>query len=107
MKILHGIRRFFTLSAFRPDPKGDLESELSFHFRQTEEELLAQGFSPAEAREEAHRRFGDLAHYRRELIRIDDRSAARSRRLALSSRRIISGNPTLSNTVMWGKRAKF
>ena len=82
MKTLPGLRRFFRLGAFRPDPEGDLDEELAFHFQQTEEELLAQGFSPAEAREEARRRFGDLDRYRKELSRIDRRTAARSRRLA-------------------------
>ncbi len=83
MKILSGVRRFFRLSAFRPDPEGDLETELSFHFRKTEEELRAQGLTPTEAREEAQRRFGNVGHYRKELSRIDHRTAARSRRLAI------------------------
>jgi len=82
MNISPGFRRFFRLGAFRSDPDGDLEVELSFHFRQTEEELLARGFSPPEAREEAHRRFGNVSQYRRDLGRIDRRAAARSRRLA-------------------------
>ena len=82
MKILSGVRRFFRLSAFRPDPEGDLERELSFHFRKTEEELRAQGLTPTEAREEAQRRFGNVSHYRKELTRIDHRAAARTRRLA-------------------------
>ena len=60
MKILPGFDGFFRLSAFRPDPDGDLEAELSFHFRQTEEELMERGYSPTEAREEAHRRFGNV-----------------------------------------------
>ena len=82
MKILSGVRRFFRLSAFRPDPEGDLETELSFHFRQTQEELLAQGLSPSDAREEAQRRFGNVSYYRKELTRIDHQTAARSSRLA-------------------------
>jgi predicted permease len=79
MKIASGLRRFFRLSAFRPDPDGDLEAELSFHLKQTEEEFLAQGFSPTEAREEARRRFGNLDQYRSELGRMSHRAAARSR----------------------------
>ena len=82
MKPISGFRRFFRLSAFRPDPNGDLDAELAFHFRQTEEELLGQGLSPTEAREEAQRRFGNVNQYRRELARIDHKTAARSRRLA-------------------------
>ena len=81
MKMLPGIRRLFRLSAFRPDPEGDMEAELTFHFEKTEEELLREGYSPTEAREEAHRRFGDLRKYRRQLTLIDRKAAARSRRL--------------------------
>ena len=75
-----GLRRFFRLSAFRPDPRADLEAELAFHFQQTEDELMALGLSATEAREEAHRRFGDLARYVKELSRIDRGTLARSRR---------------------------
>ena len=82
MKIFPGFRQFFHLSTFRPDPEGDLEEELSFHFRQTEEELIERGLSPAEAREESHRRFGNVREYRRKMGRIDRRTAARSRRIA-------------------------
>ena len=83
MSPLPGFRRFFRLGAFRPDPEGDLEAELSFHFRETEEELMGQGLSPEEAREEARRRFGNLKRYRKELSRIDGRRAARARRMAV------------------------
>jgi len=82
MKGLHGLRRFFRIGAFRPDPETDLDHELQFHLRRTEEELLAKGFSPTEAREEARRRFGDLARYRKELSGIDHRAVANSRRRA-------------------------
>lgn len=82
-KSISGLRRFFRLSTFRPDPMGDLDAELAFHFAATEEELLAKGWSPTEAREEAHRRFGDLSRYRRELARIDRGTTARVRRAAL------------------------
>ncbi len=82
MNILSGLKRFFHLGSFRDDPAGDLDAELSFHFRQTEEELIGQGFTLSEAREEAHRRFGDLSRYRRELDRIDQQRAIRTRRRA-------------------------
>ena len=39
MKLIHGFRRFFRLSAFRPDPEGDLDAELSFHFLDAMEDL--------------------------------------------------------------------
>jgi predicted permease len=83
MKGLKGVRRFFHLGAFRPDPEEDLASELSFHFQETLEELRARGLSPAAAREEARRRFGDLTRYRKDLARIDRGVAARSKRVAV------------------------
>jgi predicted permease len=79
MKLLSGVRRVFRLSAFHPDPEGDVESELSFHFFQTEQELLKQGLSPAEAREEAHRRFGDVRRYQKDLVRLRRRRTPRAR----------------------------
>ena len=83
MKFSSGLRRVFRLSAFRPDPEGDLEAELSFHLQQTEEEFMARGLSPAAAKEEARRRFGNMGQYRRELGRMSQRRAARSRWLGL------------------------
>jgi predicted permease len=82
MKIFPGLRRYFRLGAFESDPESDLDDELQFHLRLTEEELLAQGFAPSEAREEARRRFGDLDRYRKELTRIDRRRTTRSLRRA-------------------------
>jgi predicted permease len=82
VKILSGFKRLFHLGTFRDDPAGDLDAELSFHFRQTEEELIGQGLNPTDAREEARRRFGNLNRYRRELARIDRQRAAKTRRLA-------------------------
>ena len=67
-----GIRRQFHL----PDVARDVREELAFHFESTVEELLAQGLSETQAREEAERRFGDQRFYRRELERIDRRMSA-------------------------------
>jgi len=82
MKMFHGLRRVFHLGAFRSSPQEDLDEELRFHLRQTEEELLGRGLTPAEAREQARRRFGDLDRYRRELSRIDRHRETRSLRRA-------------------------
>jgi len=82
MNLFAGLKRFFHLGFFRPDPEGDLDQELAFHLRQTEEELMGLGYTSSEAREEAHRRFGNLRRYRRELARIDHGRAAKARRLA-------------------------
>ena len=83
MRFIPRFRRIFRLSAFLSDPESDLEDELQFHFRETEEELLASGLSRSEAREESRRRFGDLGRYRTELNQIDRKTATRSRRLAI------------------------
>ncbi len=83
MSLLPGFRRLFRLSAFRPNADQDLDAELSFHFQETEDELMHLGLSPREAREEAHRRFGNLRQYRRRLSRIDRRMSAWSRYVAL------------------------
>lgn len=42
------------------DTRQAVEEELAFHLEEMEEELVAEGMSPAAAREEALRRFGDL-----------------------------------------------
>lgn len=78
MKIFPGLRRFFRLGAYASSPETDLDEELRFHLCRTEEELLAQGLTPTEAREEARRRFGDMDRYRKELTRIDRHVATRS-----------------------------
>jgi len=79
VKLLPRLRRVFRMGAFKSDPDQDLEEELGFHFAQTEEELLDRGLSPAEAREEALRRFGDLDRYRTDLSRAGRRNAVKVR----------------------------
>ena len=98
MKPSSSLRRFFRLSAFRPDPQGDLEAELSFHLKQTEEEFMAHGLSPTEAKEEARRRFGNLDEYKRELGRMSQRTAARSRWLGF----LESAGQDLAYLFLWG-----
>jgi len=62
-----GLRRVFRIAGVRRDVKANLNEELDFHFQCTVEDLVARGMTPSAAREEAHRRFGDLRRYRREL----------------------------------------
>lgn len=57
----------------------DLDDELQFHLEQRIAELVAKGHSPAAAREEALRRFGDLADARA-YCRAVDRGRARQER---------------------------
>jgi putative ABC transport system permease protein len=72
-----GIRRVLRLGGVARD----IDEELAFHFEHTVAELMAAGMTRGAAEAEAARRFGDAAHYRRELERID-RSLALCRRLA-------------------------
>jgi predicted permease len=51
-------RRYARL--FGPDPVADVRDELRFHLEAKVEDLLARGWRPAEARQEAERQFGDL-----------------------------------------------
>lgn len=55
------------------DPRGQVEEELAFHFQRTADALIQEGLSPAEAEAEALRRFGDVARYRNDLVKIEKR----------------------------------
>jgi predicted permease len=59
---------------------GDLNEELSFHFQETVEELMAGGMERERAEAETKRRFGDERRYREQLSAID-RGARRRRRM--------------------------
>ena len=45
---------------FGPDPVADVKDELRFHLDAKTDDLIAQGWSPAAARREAERQFGDM-----------------------------------------------
>lgn len=66
----------------RADPVADLDDELHDHLASTEEALIARGVSPQDARDEAHRRFGDVSRVRTEVIRIDHSHLSRTRIMA-------------------------
>jgi predicted permease len=72
--------RRFTFGLFGPSPdRHRLEEEFRFHLESVERDLVTTGLSPAEARREARRRFGDTEHYRRQCDRIDGRQRRRGR----------------------------
>ncbi|MBM4185737.1 MAG: ABC transporter permease [Gemmatimonadetes bacterium] len=74
-----GIVRLFELVA-RPFRGGEaVDREIATHLELQIEALIAGGMSPETARRVALDRFGDVASYRRGLIRMDDK-AARARR---------------------------
>src|SRR5262245_21319192 len=62
------------------DPVRELDAELAFHFAETVEELVARGWTEADARAEAERRFGSRQHYQQRLAHID-RTIERRRRM--------------------------
>ena len=63
----------------KPNPKADVQDELSFHVDMRIRELVDRGESPERARELAMRRFGDFEQSRRDCVAIDER---RERRMA-------------------------
>ena len=67
---------------FGPEPRADVEHELTFHLDMRVRELMAQGLPEREARETALRRFGDYDGPRRECVEIDERQKVRMTRPA-------------------------
>jgi len=62
------------------DIDADLDDEFRFHVDAEMEYLTARGWTPAAAREEALRRFGDVEQYRRDCRCADERRAGREHR---------------------------
>jgi putative ABC transport system permease protein len=70
-------RRYARL--FGPDPAADVKDELSFHLRAKIDDLVAQGWSPASARQEAERQFGDLRAVQQIGVRLGEKMERRKR----------------------------
>lgn len=76
-----GTRRY--LRFFGARPEADVEDEITFHLDMRERELIALGMSPAAARDEARRRFGDRARLQAQMQTLaSDHSRAASRQAA-------------------------
>src|ERR687891_560708 len=78
MMRIPGFRRAFR---FRGQIEQDLDTELQFHLDLRTQDLIDEGMSPAAAREEALRRFGDVARVHATCREIDvqrDKEARRS-----------------------------
>ena len=71
----------FNWSRFRrlrgPDPRTDVDDELSFHLEMRVRELIERGESPDRARELAWQRFGDYERSRIECVEISERRRRR------------------------------
>jgi putative ABC transport system permease protein len=70
-------RRYARL--FGPDPAADVKDELRFHLQAKIDDLIAQGWNPKAAREEAERQFGDVRAVQQIGIRIGEKMERRRR----------------------------
>jgi putative ABC transport system permease protein len=80
-----GRKSFFRLLRRRQDIQSEVDEELRLHIELTAEKLAAAGMSPAAARLEAARRFGDLEALRQECTEIDWRQLRSERRVEVMS----------------------
>jgi putative ABC transport system permease protein len=76
-----GFRRLFRLDRGERDVDRAVRDELAFHFEMAVADLVASGVTPAEARVEAERRFGDVDRTRHGLESIDRARVAEGRRV--------------------------
>src|SRR5262249_57690045 len=80
MNRMTGIRRLLRLTFNRAGIERAVDDELRFHFDMTMRELMKQGMTPDEARNETERRFGDIARTRQRLATIDRARPEQERR---------------------------
>jgi predicted permease len=80
MKRRRTVRRTFHLAAHAADAEREVDEEIAFHLKELTEKLMVAGWSPAAARQEALRRFGDRTGIRDE-CRIIARSGRRRRKM--------------------------
>ena len=64
---------------FGPDPATDVKEELRFHLDAKTDDLIAQGWTPEAAREEAERQFGDLRAVARTGKKLGEKMESRKR----------------------------
>ena len=83
MKLPPGTRRLFQLPLRRAQIDVEVDEELEFHLEQVERELRAAGWTQAEARAEARRRFGDIQGTRDYCRGEDVRREEEKRRMTL------------------------
>lgn len=66
-------RRYLRFLGARPE--ADVEDEIAFHLEMRERELVERGMDPAQAREEARRRFGDRARVEAQMRQMERQRA--------------------------------
>ena len=64
---------------FGPDPAADVKDELHFHLQAKVDDLVAQGWTPEAARQEAERQFGDLRAVQQIGVRMGEKLEQRKR----------------------------
>jgi predicted permease len=74
---MNRLRRLFHLREWGPATHDGVAWEIEHHLDERIDELVEGGLTPAAAREEAQRSFGDVARIRRELLDIDRRTERR------------------------------
>src|SRR5918999_1390446 len=82
MPRIPGVRRTFRLRwRTRTQIAEDVDAELAAHLQLRAEELIAAGFAPGDAREEARRRFGDFEYTRQYCRDLDAQREQERRRM--------------------------
>ena len=90
MPRIPGLRRYFRLPSAERDVHGAVDDEIAFHVEMLTEQLVADGLSATDARDEALHRFGNLDGVRRRCYEISlshDTAMRRHEMLVVSGNR--------------------
>src|SRR5215207_436751 len=79
-KRIRGVRSWLRLPQSAGRVASDVDDEIAFHLEERARALVARGMTPAAARAEAEREFGDVREARVELEEIGRRRVRRGRR---------------------------
>ncbi|MFO8173079.1 MAG: ABC transporter permease [Longimicrobiales bacterium] len=77
------MKNLFRMGEYRPDPDGEIRDEIQTHLEMKVRELMEEGLSPEEARQEARRRFGPVDEIQEEARRYARARSRRERRGAI------------------------
>ncbi|HSG07326.1 MAG TPA: ABC transporter permease [Longimicrobiales bacterium] len=74
------MRRLFRLGLGKPSLRQAVDWEIEHYLQEQSDRLVEQGMSPAEARRQAERRFGDVARQRKRMVATDRRRVVMGKR---------------------------
>ncbi len=74
------LRRLFRLGLGRPSIRQAVEWEIEHYLEEQTDRLMDEGLSPADARSEAERRFGNVARQRKKIVATDRRRVVMRKR---------------------------